>query len=36
MPGRHVQREFWRLIATGVRTEDAARGVGVSGPVGSR
>ena len=35
-PGRHVEREFWRLIAQGRRTEDAACEVGVSAPVGSR
>ena len=33
---RAVQREFWRLIATGVTTAEAASAVGVSGPVGSR
>ncbi|GEA82179.1 IS30 family transposase [Cellulomonas uda] len=31
-----MEREFWRLIATGKRTEEAAAGVGVSVPVGSR
>jgi len=31
-----VQREFWRLIAAGVSTEEAAERVGVSTPVGSR
>jgi IS30 family transposase len=31
-----VQRAFWRLIASGVTTVEAARGVGVSWPVGSR
>lgn len=36
IPGRHVEREFWRLIAAGKSTEDAAGGVGVSVPVGSR
>src|SRR4051795_5773103 len=36
MPARHVEREFWRLIAQGRRTEDAALEVGVSWPVGSR
>ncbi|NII68053.1 IS30 family transposase [Cellulomonas uda] len=36
IPARHVEREFWRLIATGKRTEEAAAGVGVSVPVGSR
>ena len=35
-PPREVEREFWRLIATGVSSEDAAAGVGVSAPVGSR
>src|SRR3954471_10526216 len=36
MPARHVEREFWRLITRGRRTEDAALEVGVSWPVGSR
>src|SRR5688500_13624707 len=36
MPARHVEREFWRLIGPGRRTEDAAREVGVSAPVASR
>src|SRR4051812_8828610 len=36
MPARHVEREFWRLIAQGRRTEDAALEVGVSTPVASR
>lgn len=36
IPARHVEREFWRLIAQGKSTEDAAAGVGVSVPVGSR
>ncbi len=36
MPARHVERAFWRLIAQGKRTEDAALEVGVSWPVGSR
>ena len=36
IPARHVEREFWRLIAQGKRTEEAAVGVGVSVPVGSR
>jgi IS30 family transposase len=36
IPARHVEREFWRLIARGKSTEDAAAGVGVSVPVGSR
>ncbi len=35
-PSRAVQREFWRLIAQGLSTEDAAGGVGVSWPVGVR
>lgn len=35
-PSRAVQRAFWRLIAQGVTTEDAAAGVGVSTPVGVR
>src|SRR4051812_20326701 len=35
-PSRSVQRQFWRLIAQGVWTEDAAVGVGVSTPVASR
>ncbi len=35
-PSRAVQREFWRLIATGVTTVQAAEGVGVSAPVGIR
>lgn len=36
IPARHVEREFWRLIAAGKSTEEAAVGVGVSVPVGSR
>src|SRR5690606_20675871 len=36
IPARHVEREFWRLIAQGKSTEDAAAGVGVSVPVASR
>src|SRR3954452_20227614 len=36
MPARHVEREFWRLIAQERRTEDAALEVGVSTPVASR
>jgi IS30 family transposase len=36
MPARHIEREFWRLIAKGMRSEDAALAVGVSGPVGTR
>src|SRR4051812_39586534 len=35
-PSRAVQREFWRLIAGGATTVDAAGEVGVSGPVGVR
>lgn len=35
-PSRVVQREFWRLIGTGITTAQAAEGVGVSVPVGSR
>lgn len=35
-PSRAVQRSFWRLIARGVSTEDAAAGVGVSTPVATR
>jgi IS30 family transposase len=36
MPARHVERAFWRLIAQGKRTEQAAREIGVSTPVASR
>jgi len=36
IPARHVEREFWRLIARGDSTEDAAAAIGVSVPVGSR
>ena len=36
LPARHVEREFWRLIAQGKRTEDAALEIGVSTPVASR
>ena len=36
MPARHVERAFWRLIALGKRTEEAALQVGVSAPVGMR
>src|SRR5919206_5068840 len=36
MPARHVEREFWRLIAKGRRTEEAALAIGVSAPVGLR
>ncbi len=35
-PSWAVQREFWRLIATGITTAEAAAGVGVSVPVGMR
>ncbi len=35
-PSRAVERVFWRLIADGATTEEAAAGVGVSTPVGSR
>ena len=35
-PSRAVQREFWRLIATGITTVEASAGVGVSWPVGAR
>ena len=35
-PSRAVQREFWRLIATGITTVEASQGVGVSAPVGIR
>jgi IS30 family transposase len=35
-PSRAVQREFWRLIASGITTVQAAEGVGVSSPVGIR
>ncbi len=31
-----VQRQFWRLIATGVTTVEASLAVGVSWPVGTR
>src|SRR3954471_4570498 len=36
MPARHVERAFWRLIAQGRRTEEAARELGVSTPVAVR
>ena len=36
VPARHVEREFWRSIAKGRRTEDAAIKLGVSVPVASR
>jgi IS30 family transposase len=35
-PSRAVQREFWRLIATGITTGEASDVVGVSWPVGAR
>lgn len=35
-PSREVQREFWRLIATGITSAEAALKVGVSVPVGTR
>src|SRR3954466_5418472 len=35
-PSRAVQREFWRLVASGVTTVEAAESVGVSWPVGAR
>ena len=35
-PSRVVQRQFWRLIATGITSAEAALKVGVSVPVGSR
>ncbi|ORI12914.1 IS30 family transposase, partial [Rhodococcus sp. 1168] len=35
-PSRVVQRQFWRLIATGMSTAEASLTVGVSVPVGSR
>ena len=35
-PSRAVQRQFWRLIATGVTTVEASLAVGVSWPVGTR
>src|SRR5660398_309024 len=35
-PSRAVQREFWRLIGSGVTTVEASNGVGVSWPVASR
>ncbi len=33
---REVERRFWRRIAEGLTSEDAAAAVGVSGPVGTR
>ena len=35
-PSRTVQRQFWRLIATGITSAEAALNVGVSVPVGTR
>lgn len=35
-PRREVEREFWKKIADGVSSEDAAVAVGVSAPVGPR
>lgn len=35
-PRKDVERAFWRRIAEGLISEDAAVAVGVSGPVGSR
>lgn len=35
-PSRTVQRDFWRLIASGITTLEAAGEVGVSWPVASR
>ena len=35
-PSRALQRQFWRVIATGVTTTEAATAVGVSVPVGAR
>jgi hypothetical protein len=35
-PSRAVQRDFWRRIASGVTTVEAAKDVGVSWPVGVR
>ena len=35
-PSRVVQRQFWRWIATGITTAEAALKVGVSVPVGTR
>src|SRR3954463_3848544 len=34
-PSRVVQRQFWRLIATGVTTVEASLGGGVCWPVGA-
>lgn len=35
-PSRAVQRQFWRLIATGITTVEASTQVGVASPVGIR
>ena len=35
-PSRVVQRQFWRLIATGITSAEASIAVGVSVPVGAR
>lgn len=35
-PSRVVQRQFWRLIATGITSAEASNAVGVSVPVGMR
>ena len=35
-PSRAVQRQFWRFVATGISSAEAALKVGVSVPVGSR
>ena len=35
-PSRAVQRQFWRLIATGITSAEASLAVGVSVPVGTR
>ncbi|GAB3712204.1 hypothetical protein GCM10028793_47170 [Nocardiopsis oceani] len=35
-PSRAVQRDFWRQVASGVTTAEAAQAVGVSWPVGAR
>lgn len=35
-PSRAVQRDFWRRIASGATTVEAAEALGVSWPVGSR
>jgi hypothetical protein len=35
-PSRAVQRQFWRLIATGITSAEAVLNVGVSVPVGIR